>query len=192
MDIMTRLAVAAALLMTIFGGVLVFSNHHEKHDDNSQMKLNTCSQFCPDGSKLLQSGAVCDISMCPKESVPNDITEQINSLSDKIVIHNPEPGSYIKSPLVIEGEARGQWFFEGDFPVILTDWNGEIIAEYFATAQSEWMTEDFVSFASTLEFSSPYQEGLEASRRGWLILQRDNPKDGTTIKALEIPVWFSE
>lgn len=79
-----------------------------------------------------------------------------------------EPGS-VSSPLVINGVARGPWFFEASFPVILTNWDGLIIAEGYAQAQGDWMTEDFVSFSAELEFDVP-----EYGETGTLILQKAN------------------
>ncbi len=104
-----------------------------------------------------------------------------------IRLDSPRPNQIIKSPLAIEGQARGTWFFEGDFPVILTDWDGRIIAEGYATAQSEWMTEDFVEFKGILEFEKPnYGES------GVLILRKDNPSElPEHDDALEIPILFS-
>lgn len=92
------------------------------------------------------------------------------SLNDFVCIFTPVPDSHITSPLVVRGEARGNWFFEATFPVILTDWDGRIIAEGYAQADGEWMTPDFVPFTATIVFEKPaYGE------RGTLILKKDNP-----------------
>ncbi len=105
---------------------------------------------------------------------------------DIIRISTPRPNQTINSPFVIEGEARGNWFFEGDFPVVLTDWDGRIIAESFLTAQSEWMTEEFVQFKGTLEFEKP-----NYGDNGILILRKDNPSGlPEHDDALEIPISF--
>jgi len=105
---------------------------------------------------------------------------------DMIRIEQPRPNQKIVSPLIVRGEARGLWFFEGDFPVILTDWDGLIIAEGYATAKSDWMTEDFVEFEAELEFEKP-----QYSNRGTLILQKDNPSGlPENDDALEIPIVF--
>lgn len=114
--------------------------------------------------------------------------------SDLIRLDSPRPNQSILSPLTISGEARGTWFFEATFPVTLTNWDGLIIAEGYATAQDEWMTEDFVPFTATLEFDSPVFDGSDAehfSRRGALILQKDNPSNLPEYDdALEIPIYF--
>lgn len=103
------------------------------------------------------------------------------------------PGQAIETPLSIRGEARGYWFFEASFPVVLTNWDGLIIAEGFAQATDEWMTEDFVPFTVTLEFDSPYHVGdPDFMKRGTLILQKDNPSGlPEHDNALEIPITFT-
>lgn len=108
--------------------------------------------------------------------------------TDLIRLENPRPNQVIKSPLVVQGEARGYWFFEASFPVYLTDWDGLIIAEGIATAKSEWMTEDFVPFEATLNFTVNPEV---YSKRGTLILKKDNPSGlPEHDDALEIPVRF--
>ena len=115
------------------------------------------------------------------ENIGNELEKM-----DLIRIDNPRPNQVIGSPLIIEGEAKGSWFFEGDFPVILTNWDGLIIAEGYATAQSDWMTDEFVRFKAEIEFEKP---GLY--NRGSLILRKDNPSGlAENDDALEIPIFF--
>ncbi|MFH1667500.1 MAG: Gmad2 immunoglobulin-like domain-containing protein [Candidatus Komeilibacteria bacterium] len=103
-----------------------------------------------------------------------------------IILDIPQPESIISSPLLLSGRARGTWFFEATFPVILTDWDGLIIAQGYATAQDDWMTEDFVPFTAELEFTKP-----EYGERGALILQKDNPSGLPEYDdALEITIYF--
>ncbi|MCF7835878.1 MAG: Gmad2 immunoglobulin-like domain-containing protein [Candidatus Marinimicrobia bacterium] len=118
-----------------------------------------------------------------------DIGNELEKAS-VIQIGNPRPNQVIKTPLIIEGFARGTWFFEGDFPVILTDWDGKIIAEGYATAQTSWMKEDFVEFKGSLDFEKPENIG-DFSKRGSLILKKDNPSGlSENDDALEIPILF--
>jgi hypothetical protein len=116
-------------------------------------------------------------------------TENIGNELEKtevIRLDYPRPNQTISSPLNIKGEARGTWFFEASFPVILTDWDGLIIAQGIATAKGDWMTEDFVPFEATLEFTLNKQA---YSNRGSLILKKDNPSGlPENDDALEIPV----
>lgn len=128
----------------------------------------------------------------PRKCRANGITftEEIGNeleLQNLIRIDHPRPGEAIESPLVIKGEARGAWFFEGSFPVILTNWDGLIIAESYASSEGEWMTEDFVRFRAELEFDATDQ----LYKRGSLILKKDNPSGLPEYdNALEIPIIF--
>ena len=110
-----------------------------------------------------------------------------------IRVDSLEPGAVISSPLEIRGEARGYWFFEASFPIVLTNWDGLIIAEGYATAEKSWMTEDFVPFTAVLEFISPYRVGDEDfMSRGTLLLEKDNPSGlPENADVLELPVLFS-
>lgn len=109
---------------------------------------------------------------------------QGNCKSNLIFLDSPLPGSPVTSPLVIRGYARGKWFFEGDFPVVLLDADDIIISQGYATAKSPWMTEMFVPFESVIHFQSP---GSDVSAT--LVLKKDNPTDKPEFDdALEIPI----
>jgi len=116
-----------------------------------------------------------------------------NQAADMVSIQRPQPLDTVTNPLTVSGRARGPWYFEGSFPLVLTDWDGLIIAETQARAQGEWTVEGFVPFEATLHFQSPYQDGdPEYMRRGTLILQRANPSGRPeNASALEIPVSFA-
>lgn len=113
-------------------------------------------------------------------------------LADNLVIlDEPLPESFVSSPLTVRGKARGTWFFEASFPVILTDWDGRIIAETYAQAQSDWMTTEFVPFEATVTFDTPAGPGINQPNRGFLILKKDNPSDLPEFDdAREIMVFF--
>lgn len=126
-------------------------------------------------------------TVLPSPSATPDQPGQTPVDSDAmILLENPQPLDTIASPLTITGQARGGWFFEADFPVVLTNWDGLIIAEGFATAEGDWMTEDFVPFSATLEFETP-----DFGERGHLILQRANPSGlPENDDALEIEIRY--
>lgn len=109
-----------------------------------------------------------------------------NASDELIVVESHTAGDTISSPVTISGRARGYWFFEASFPVVLVNWDGLIIAEGIAQAQDEWMTEEFVPFSVTLTFEKPlYNE------RGALIFKRDNPSGlPENDAALEMPIRF--
>lgn len=103
-----------------------------------------------------------------------------------IYIESPVSGAEISSPLTVSGVAKGPWFFEASFPLILTDWDGKIIAQSHATAQGEWMTTDYVRFSGTINFEKPTY-GI----RGTLVFRKDNPSGlPQNDDAREITVFF--
>lgn len=91
------------------------------------------------------------------------------------------------SPLVVFGEARGNWYFEASFPVVLLDGNGVEIAHAPAQAQGDWMTENFVPFKTTLIFAMP------TTTVGTLVLKKDNPSGLPHNDAeVRLPVVFKK
>ncbi|MFH1405067.1 MAG: Gmad2 immunoglobulin-like domain-containing protein [Patescibacteria group bacterium] len=135
------------------------------------------SWICDNG-QWIKHGAPS--SQMPTDKCGSDDSDHSDEIIEPIIWHNmikvsePLPESEVTSPLIIKGEARGNWFFEGDFPVVLTNWDGLIIAQGIAQAQGEWMTEEFVQFEAILEFDLT---NSVVSSRGSLILQKDNPSD---------------
>jgi len=118
------------------------------------------------------------------EFVGNEIEK-----TDLIRINTPRPNQTISSPLTITGEARGNWFFEASFPIVLTDWDGKIIAQGIAQAKGDWMTINFVPFEAILTFTV---DKNAYSNRGSLILKKDNPSGlSENDDALEIPIVFA-
>ena len=109
-----------------------------------------------------------------------------NCRQDFIVVESPRPGAVITSPLKVQGQARGTWFFEGDFPLILKDIKGRVIARGYVTALGEWMTKDFVPFEVTITFAKP-----ASGDRGVLVFKKDNPTDRPELDdAMELPIFF--
>jgi hypothetical protein len=123
----------------------------------------------------------------PVATSTNNTNTASSTVSDLIRVTYPKVDDQISSPLVVNGEARGGYFSEAVFPVVLTDLDGKIIAQGLAHADGEWMTNNFVSFTATLNFSKPAGTNL----RGFLILKKDNPSGLPENDAsLEIPVYF--
>lgn len=111
--------------------------------------------------------------------------EQKTPLPDLLQVESPLPNQDITSPVTIKGKARGTWYFEGSFPVVLLDKDNQILAEGNAKAQSDWMTEDWVPFELILDFETPGDE------RGAIRFKKANPS-GIPAKArsYEQPVIF--
>jgi hypothetical protein len=116
-------------------------------------------------------------------------SSSLSSAPDAVVadisIDQPVAGATVTSPLVVTGEARGNWYFEAVFPVHLLDANGVEIASAPAQALSDWMTTDFVPYKATLTFSMP------ATATGTLVLENDNPSGlPENSKSVSLPVSF--
>lgn len=102
-----------------------------------------------------------------------------------IGVASPKSGDVISSPFTFSGKARGYWYFEASFPVRVFDANGAELGVGVARALGEWMTEDFVPFAGTVEFRTP------ETLTGKVIFQKDNPSGLTAHDAsVEVPVRF--
>ncbi len=127
----------------------------------------------------------------PRQCTANgkSFTEDIgNSLDqdDLIRVTTPRPNGTITSPLTITGEARGQWFFEAQFPITLVDSIGTVVATATARAQGEWMTENFVPFTAEITFTNPL------TSTGQLLLSNDNPSGINALSnSLYFPIIFS-
>lgn len=105
-----------------------------------------------------------------------------------ITITAPTENALITAPLVIEGQARGTWFFEASFPIILLDENDNVLAQTTAQAQDDWMTEDFVPFTAQIDAFSPGE-----SSTGILRFQKDNPSGLPENDAsFDLPVQLTE
>lgn len=103
-----------------------------------------------------------------------------------ICVSSPRSNQIISSPLVLEGQARGTWFFEASFPIRLFDANGKELGVAVAQAQGEWMTQEFVPFLATMEFETP------TTATGALVFEKDNPSGlPEHADSLVMPVRFS-
>ncbi len=107
-------------------------------------------------------------------------------LSDLIRVEQPLPNNEISSPLQITGEARGQWYFEGDFPVVLQDMDYNTLATGVAQAKGRWMTTDFVPFELTLEYGDAPDD-----ERGYLLFKKSNASGKPEMdRSYRVPVLF--
>lgn len=109
------------------------------------------------------------------------------SLKGEVVkVQTPRANEKISSPLTVSGEVKGNWSFEANLPVALTDANGQVIATGFVTLQGDWMTTDYVPFQGTLSFVKS-----SSAKQGYLVLKKDNPSGQADLDdAVKIPVRF--
>lgn len=139
---------------------------------------------------VLMGGALVYYSLTKNPASPGPGEEVF------VKVDSPSSNQEIQSPFIIKGQARGTWFFEASFPIILLDEKGNIIKQTIAQAQGEWMTEDFVPFEAILTFSVPKDQ------KGTLVFKKDNPSGlpenddevrvSVFLKATEVQTNFSE
>lgn len=93
--------------------------------------------------------------------------------------------SLVKSPLVINGQAVGNWFFEASFPIKVIDAGGAVLGTGVAQAQGEWMTTSLVPFTAEIKFSPGN------SSNGYIVFEKDNPSGLPQNDAsIKVPVKF--
>lgn len=120
-----------------------------------------------------------DLPELPNVPVPTAKT-------DLIKVESLHAGDSVQSPLVVSGQARGNWFFEASFPIKILDKDGNVVGQGHAEAQGEWMTENFVPWKATISFIAP------ASGKGEVVFMKDNPSGLPEHDAeVRVPVTFA-
>lgn len=173
------------LTILILGTVLIFWFWNKDNKSNDSLSAVTSFEECVQaGNPVMESyPRQCFASgKTFAEDVGNSVEKQ-----EMIVLETPKPNQVVTSPLSIKGMARGSWFFEASFPVIILDENGNILDSTVAKATSDWMTEDFVPFTAILTFN------VSKKVNGKLVLEKDNPSElSENADSLEIPVILKQ
>jgi hypothetical protein len=174
--------VIVALTVTLAGALIIFlANNNNKKVPNPK----PVSSF----EECVQAGNPVQESY-PRGCTANGktFTEDIGNVLEKeslIRLEAPLPNQVVKSPLEIKGQAVGNWFFEASFPVKIVDSNGKVLGQIPAQTSADWMTEQFISFSTTLTFETPTTE------KGKLILEKDNPSGlSENEDSLIVPIKF--
>jgi len=182
-SILLVVVIAVAILFAIWMTEQATAPSIEPEDPSSEANVTNFLECEAAGNPVMES--------YPRQCRHGDetFTEDIGNELDKmdlIRIDSPRPNAVIESPLTVIGQARGTWFFEASFPVVLVDWDGLIVAEGNAATKADWMTEEFVPFEAELIFAP---DPNVYSNRGTLILRKDNPSGlPEHDDALEVPV----
>ena len=92
-----------------------------------------------------------------------------NETFDLVKIDNVKTGDSIASPVLLKGEAVGNWYFEATFPIEITDLYGAVLGQGYVQAQSEWMTTDFVPYEGEVSFDP------QGNTEGYIVFKKDNP-----------------
>ena len=175
------------LIWVSFAAVLNFSlwklNASSLGDSGNTGQITNFDECVKAGYPVLESyPAQCKTP--DGEGFVQDIGNELEK-QDLIRVSSPRPNQIISSPLVVEGEARGIWFFEASFPIRILDDSGNELGVSFAQAQDEWMTEEFVPFRGEIEFSKPL------TLHGRIIFEKDNPSGLPEHQdALYMPITF--
>ena len=132
--------------------------------------------------KIFQKIVISVFSMIILTACNSENTEE-TPLSASVKDVNVTANQSISSPITITGHAKGNFYFEGQFPISLQDKDGNTVSSCFAMAKSDWMTTDYVPFTCNLSF-----ENL-TKKAGTLILKKDNPSGlEENDETVEIPV----
>ena len=81
-----------------------------------------------------------------------------------------DSGVRVESPLSIQGEAPADWYHNGEFLVLITDWNGKVIEQTSARASSGADPVGYRSFYAEVSFTPD----VSFSNRGSIIFQKAN------------------
>lgn len=152
-------------------------------------------------SKNSETSAINDFEACAEEGYPimesyprqcrtSDgrlFVEEISPApeEEKIRIFSPKPKENVASPLRISGEARGGWFFEASFPVYVQDEKGRELGRGIASANGDWMTEEFVPFGAEIIFETG------GAKNGVIVFEKDNPSGlPENADEVRVPVLF--
>src|SRR4030043_37857 len=125
----------------------------------------------------------------PSASMPEEPCDDQKPDNEKpqeeqdVILFSPKPNETVSSPILLQGKARGSWFFEASFPVSLIDSSGKELARSHVEAIGEWMTEDYVEFKGVLDFK------VNVTSRPGLVLEKDNPSGlPENEKKIKIPL----
>lgn len=195
------IVLTTVVLLVIFVVIFVFWSKSQKQETSTaqqQTQENVSQTTGPNTDVTVRDFYECQDAGFPvQETLPAQCTDAQGTIHiqpsgtyqdyvDDIYIEQPLLGSKISSPVSIEGRARGTWFFEAEFTVILKDATGTQLAQGTARATGNWMTEELVPFGLTLTFDKP-----STTDRGELIFQASNPSGvPESAQSMRYPIRF--
>ena len=147
----TIISIVVALVL-IAGGFWIYSNTAQTPNTDTE-----------NGDQVQNNTTTEEV-----EPISNNGNSTTTTHSD-INLSNVSDGDTINRVMTIEGEAKGPWYFEADFPVVAKDTSGQTIDTFIATAQSNWMTTNFVPFEVDIDLSN------YSGNTAVLEFQKDNP-----------------
>lgn len=142
--------------------------------DGEVISEDECDPMTKD-DQILRSGKVSEKDMNTIKEIVESFeftskTADKNSNVEKsIKIETPKEGQTVGNTFTLEGEALGNWFFEGEFSYVVLGEDDKVLKEGSVKTDENWMTEDFVSFSEEISFDSSDNE------TGTLALKKANP-----------------
>ncbi|MCC7356186.1 MAG: hypothetical protein IT410_01045 [Candidatus Doudnabacteria bacterium] len=119
------------------------------------------------------------------EEVKTDLESSVPQKDDLIRVTSMKNNQVVDGSFTVTGEARGQWYFEGSFPVRIEDANGKVLGRVAAKAKGEWTTTEYVPFEVFVIFDK-YQTST-----GSIIFEKDNPSGlPENASELRVPIRF--
>jgi len=101
-----------------------------------------------------------------------------------LVLETPHEGMSARSPLVVSGEAPSDWFFEEQFPTLLMDADGRVLAEAPAIAQ----TPVSENIGAMIRFRAQLVFVVTSDTPVTLVLQEDMPREGAPARESRLAV----
>jgi hypothetical protein len=161
------LVVALILVVAIFLRFDQLFKNIRKSNEPTPVVTETVNQENLDNEVIEAENLNQEDLITPPVFPENDLIANIIS-EPEVVLFKPIADETVTSPLIIEGEARGFWFFEASLPIKLYTADDELLVSHYGEAQGDWMTEDFVPFKSTLVFQTEAERGyLEILENVW-------------------------
>lgn len=107
--------------------------------------------------------------------------QEIQTKNEFLAVLHPAPYQEITSPVAVYGRSN---FFEANTRIRITDGNGKILADTFATAEGSM--DKLYPFSKQISYKAP------SSRKGTVEVFEESAKDGSEIKKIIVPVLFKE
>lgn len=117
----------------------------------------------------------CGIALCRNmanicdEQEESENTVLTSSKGTELTLLNIQSNDTISNGIDINGHVKGNWYFEGEFPVRILDSRGDVVASTSAIAQSEWTTDEEVPFRLRVDLPIIQEHNLV------FVFQKSNP-----------------
>ncbi|MBI2120554.1 MAG: hypothetical protein HYT94_02945 [Parcubacteria group bacterium] len=169
-----------ALVLLLVGAAVLYAYEMKKEKLPAAETPQKTGESASSLQRQMEDGPVLEgLPVLPNVPAPENTANLIQ-------VESLHAGDRVQSPLIVTGQARGNWFFEASFPIKILDKDGIMIGQGHAEAQDEWMTENFVPWKATVSFIAPASGGGEA------VFMKDNPSGLPEHDAeVRVPVLFA-